>query len=135
MPLGREVRRLRVEVERAAAAARAGLVLARHPGLQREDEGGDRLPLLEEALTAFRKIACGRLGIAEIQIISAADLAPAEVESLRERFQELTRKQAELEFRVDQQLIGGVIAQIGSTVFDGSVRGQLQRLRERLAAR
>ena len=94
-----------------------------------------RLPLLEEALTAFRKIAYNRLGIAEIRITSAADLAPAEVELLRTRFQELTRKRAELEFRVNRQLIGGIVAQIGSTVFDGSVRGQLQRIREQLAER
>lgn len=91
-----------------------------------------RLPLLEEALTAFRKIAYSRLGIAEIRITSAADLAPAEVELLRTRFQDFTRKRAELEFRVDRQLIGGIVAQIGSTVFDGSVRGQLQRIREQL---
>lgn len=94
-----------------------------------------RLPLLEEVITAFRKIAYDRLGIAQIQISSAADLSPAEAELLRARFQELTRKQAELKFRVERRLIGGIVAQIGSTVYDGSVRGQLERIRERLAAR
>jgi F-type H+-transporting ATPase subunit delta len=94
-----------------------------------------RLPLLEEVITAFRKIAYDRLGVAQIQISSAADLSPAEAELLRARFQELTRKQAELEFRVERRLIGGIVAQIGSTVYDGSVQGQLQRIREQLAAR
>jgi F-type H+-transporting ATPase subunit delta len=94
-----------------------------------------RLPLLEEVITAFRKIAYDWLGVAQIQISSAADLSPAEGELLRGRFQELTRKQAELEFRVERRLIGGIVAQIGSTVYDGSVQGQLQRIRERLAER
>lgn len=94
-----------------------------------------RLPLLEEVIQAFRKIAYDRLGIAQVMISSAADLSEGEEELLRARFRELTRKQADLEFRVEWRLIGGLVAQIGSTVYDGSVRGQLERIRERLTAR
>jgi len=94
-----------------------------------------RLPLLEEIIQAFRKIAYDRLGIARVMISSSADLSEAENELLRARFGELTRKQAELEFRVERRLIGGLVAQIGSTVYDGSVRGQLERIRERLRSR
>jgi F-type H+-transporting ATPase subunit delta len=94
-----------------------------------------RMPLLEEVIAAFRKIAYDRLGIAQVKIASAADLSEAELEQLRARFRELTHKQAELEFRVERQLIGGIVAQVGSTVYDGSVRGQLGRIRERLTAR
>jgi F-type H+-transporting ATPase subunit delta len=94
-----------------------------------------RLPLLEEVIAAFRKIAYDRLGIAQIKISSAADLSEADEELLRARFRELTHKQAELEFRVERQLVGGIVAQVGSTVYDGSVRGQLQRIRQRLTSR
>jgi F-type H+-transporting ATPase subunit delta len=51
------------------------------------------------------------------------------------RFRELTGKQVELEFRTDRELLGGILAQIGSTVYDGSVRGNLARMREQLSAR
>jgi F-type H+-transporting ATPase subunit delta len=47
----------------------------------------------------------------------------------------LTGKQVELEFRIEGELLGGILAQIGSTLYDGSVRGNLARIREQLMAR
>ncbi len=49
-------------------------------------------------------------------------------------FRGLSGKKAKLEFAVDPALIGGVVARVGSTVYDGSVRGQLEKLRVKLAA-
>ncbi|HEY7679352.1 MAG TPA: F0F1 ATP synthase subunit delta, partial [Terriglobia bacterium] len=46
-----------------------------------------------------------------------------------------TGKQVRMSFSLDPELIGGVIAQVGSTIYDGSVRGQLERLRAELASR
>jgi F-type H+-transporting ATPase subunit delta len=94
-----------------------------------------RMPLLEEAVQAYRKIANDRLGVVQVTISSASDLSEAERESVAERFRELTGKQVELEFRIDGELLGGILAQIGSTVYDGSVRGNLARIREQLMAR
>jgi F-type H+-transporting ATPase subunit delta len=93
------------------------------------------MALLEEVIQAFRKITNDRLGIVQVKVSSAAGLSEAERELLRARFEELTRKQAELEFHLDGQLIGGLVAQIGSTVYDGSVRGHLERMREQLMTR
>jgi F-type H+-transporting ATPase subunit delta len=94
-----------------------------------------RMPLLEEAVQAYRKITNDRLGVAQVTISSASDLSEAERESVAARFRELTGKQVELEFRIDRELLGGILAQIGSTVYDGSVRGNLARIREQLMAR
>ena len=94
-----------------------------------------RMPLLEETVQAYRKIANDRMGIVQVTISSASDLSPAERESVAARFQGLTGKQVELEFRTDRELLGGILAQIGSTVYDGSVRGNLARIREELLAR
>ncbi len=94
-----------------------------------------RMPLLEEAIEAYRKIANDRLGIVQVIISSASDLSPAERESVAAQFRELTGKQVEPEFRIEGQLLGGILAQIGSTVYDGSVRGNLARIREQLTAR
>jgi F-type H+-transporting ATPase subunit delta len=91
-----------------------------------------RLPLLDEVIQAFRKVCYARMGVVEVKISSASDLREPERELLRTRFKELTRQQPELEFHVDRNLIGGILAQIGSTVYDGSIRGHLDRIREQL---
>jgi len=91
-----------------------------------------RLPLLEEAVHAFRSVAYERLGIVQVKISSAAELSKDEQESLRTRFNALTRRQSELDFHIDAGLIGGLVAQIGSVVYDGSIRGQLDQIREKL---
>jgi F-type H+-transporting ATPase subunit delta len=91
-----------------------------------------RFPILGEIVVAFRNVAYARLGIVQVKISSASGLSPQEQELLRTRFNELTKQQSELEFRLDGELIGGLVAQIGSTVYDGSIRGQLERIRERL---
>lgn len=94
-----------------------------------------RMPLLEEVVQAYRKIANDRMGVVQVTISSASNLSEAEREGLASRFRELTRKQVELEFRIDSELLGGILAQIGTTVYDGSVRGSLARIREQLTAR
>lgn len=91
-----------------------------------------RFPLLGEILQAFRHVAYARLGIVRVKISSAADLSPQERELLQGRFNVLTQQQSELEFHLDGNLMGGLVAQIGSTVYDGSIRGHLDRIRERL---
>ena len=94
-----------------------------------------RIALLDEIIEAYRRTAYDRLGIAEVKIASATDLTPLEQEAIRARFAELTHKQVEIEFHLEPALLGGVIAQIRSTVYDGSVRGQLDRLRQQLMGR
>ncbi len=91
-----------------------------------------RMPLLDETIQAFRSVANARMGIVRVKISSATGLSPEEQALLRARFNELTRRQSELEFHLDASLIGGLLAQIGSTVFDGSIRGSLNRLRGQL---
>lgn len=94
-----------------------------------------RLVLIDDIVEAFKKVANERLGVVEVQISSAAELLEAERQALLTRFEGITRKKVEVEFQIDQQLLGGVLAQIGSTIYDGSIRGHLQRIREQLMAR
>lgn len=93
-----------------------------------------RMTMLDEIRQVFQRIANGRMGIVQVKISSASALSEAEQEALRERFREITQRQVELEFHLDDQLLGGLVAQVSSTVYDGSVRGRLDRLRERLIA-
>ena len=94
-----------------------------------------RIALLDEVIEAYRRTTYDRLGISEVKIASVAELTPAEQEAIRARFAELTHKQVEIEFHLEPALLGGIIAQIRSTVYDGSVRGQLDRLRQQLMGR
>jgi F-type H+-transporting ATPase subunit delta len=94
-----------------------------------------RLPMMDEVIHAFRNIAYAHMGIVQVKISSPSDLSQEQQELLQARFNQLTLKQSELEFHLDGDLIGGLVAQIGSTVYDGSVRGHLDRIREQLLER
>jgi F-type H+-transporting ATPase subunit delta len=93
-----------------------------------------RMQLLEEVLQSFQKTANERLGVVEVQVSCAQDLAPEEQEALRGRFAELTGKRVEMNFRRDEKLLGGIQARVGSTIYDGSVQGYLDRLRGQLTS-
>jgi F-type H+-transporting ATPase subunit delta len=93
-----------------------------------------RMALLPHISEAFQRIADERLGMVRVKIIAAGALSETEQQALHARFAELTGKQVQLEYLLDEDLLGGVRAQIESTVYDGSVRGQLQRIRQRLTA-
>ena len=94
-----------------------------------------RMALLPEIAEAFQRIANEKLGVVRVKVLSASDLSEEEREALRARFASLTGKHVELQYEVDQELLGGVRAQIGSTIYDGSVRGQFARIQQRLAAK
>jgi F-type H+-transporting ATPase subunit delta len=71
-------------------------------------------------------------GIVRGTVTSAAPLAPEKVSALERSLSDATGKQVQFDLQVDPSLIGGVVAQIGSTVFDGSIRTQLQKIRQQL---
>ncbi len=91
-----------------------------------------RAALIEEILQAFSKIVNDRLGVVEVRVYSATGLSEEVRRDLRERFERVTNKRVEMDFQLDQKLLGGILAQVRSTVYDGSVRGHLERIREKL---
>jgi F-type H+-transporting ATPase subunit delta len=91
-----------------------------------------RVHLIDQIRQAFRKLAYRRLGVTEIHIECADRLSEPEEHALRARFAELTGGEVELQFHSNPRLLGGILAQIESTVYDGSVRGSLERIREQL---
>jgi len=74
-----------------------------------------------------------RLGFAEAQITSARDLSEAEKRTLEAQVERLTGKKVRARYSRDQGILGGAIVRVGSTIYDGSVLGQLQRIREQIA--
>ncbi len=93
-----------------------------------------RMGLLEEIRAAFQRILNYRLGIVQMKVVSATPLSENEQAALEARFSEVTRKKVNAEYQVDSNLLGGIMAQIKSTIYDGTVRGYLNRLRDQLRA-
>jgi F-type H+-transporting ATPase subunit delta len=94
----------------------------------------DRLEALDEVLADFRHEMNARLNIAEVEVISARKLDDSERKSLEAQVAEMTKGGISAKFLEDSSLVGGVIVKVGSTVYDDSVRGRLNRLKETLAA-
>jgi len=92
----------------------------------------NRLRILEEIITEYQRLMDKRLGIIRARVTSARAMDPAQQQDLAHKLQEITGKQVRIETAVDPSLIGGVVAQVGSTIYDGSVRQQLQAFKSRL---
>ncbi len=90
--------------------------------------------LLPQIQEAFEEQLRARLGVAEAQVISAEELNPEQKADLTWLLERLTGKRIEARYGLEPGLIGGAVVRIGSTVYDGSVRDQLNRLRARLAS-
>jgi F-type H+-transporting ATPase subunit delta len=91
-----------------------------------------RVAILRDILEAFEVALDAQLGIVRANVVSAEALDPAQSDALSNGLARVTGTQVRLRFEVDSELIGGVVARIGSTVYDGSLRGQLRDLRRRL---
>src|SRR5579871_2478346 len=94
--------------------------------------GRRRSAILSEIREAFELVLDERLGFARVEISSAASLDDNRRAGLESELSQLTGKRLRLRFAVDPDLLGGVAARIGSTLYDGSLRGQLERLRRQL---
>ncbi|HTV58710.1 MAG TPA: ATP synthase F1 subunit delta [Verrucomicrobiae bacterium] len=92
----------------------------------------ERAELLREMQDAFVKVLNDRLGIAEAEIVSARELTPAERKELTGVLERRTGLKIEARFSEDKSLLGGAVVRLGSTIYDGSVREQLARMRARL---
>jgi F-type H+-transporting ATPase subunit delta len=93
-----------------------------------------RADLLGEIATAFETVLDERLGFVRAEVTSAAPLSPAQQSDLQQALSGVAGKNVRCAFSVNPELIGGIVARIGSKVYDGSVRTQLQSLGERLVS-
>jgi len=92
-----------------------------------------RIASLSHIIQDFESVIDARLGYAQAEVSSAHELPEEQRRTLNSRLERLTGKRIRMRFTVDQALIGGAVARIGSTVYDGSVRGQLASLERRLS--
>jgi F-type H+-transporting ATPase subunit delta len=94
-----------------------------------------RLAELSEVNKRFAQILDERSGVVSAAVTTARPVAQSSQDALRAKLAALTGKNVRLTFTTDEELIGGIVTRIGSTIYDGSVRNQLQQVRERLAGK
>jgi F-type H+-transporting ATPase subunit delta len=80
----------------------------------------------------FRRLREERLGVASAQVTTALPLANGERPAWEDALSKVAGKPVRIEFHTDSSLIGGAVARIGSVLYDGSVRGSIQRIRQSL---
>ncbi|MEW5806912.1 MAG: ATP synthase F1 subunit delta [Acidobacteriota bacterium] len=92
----------------------------------------DRLSLLGDIVRALRELRDERNNLATVEVTSAQELNADFRESIEKIFSSITGKNARLDAKVDTSLIGGIVARVGSTVYDGAIKGQLMRMKRKL---
>jgi F-type H+-transporting ATPase subunit delta len=90
--------------------------------------------MLEQVVKDFEQELNSRLGFAEAEITSARDLTDSERRELEAQVSKLTGKKVRARYSCDESVLGGAIVKLGSTIYDGSVKGQLERIREQLSS-
>jgi F-type H+-transporting ATPase subunit delta len=93
-----------------------------------------RLQHVREVYEQFGRVLNQRRGVVVAKVTSAAPITDSERARLDSKLRSLTGKHVEFEFETDPSLIGGVITRVGSVVYDGSVRTQLQQIKQKLKA-
>jgi F-type H+-transporting ATPase subunit delta len=94
----------------------------------------DRIGSFGEIVREYRLEMDRRRGIYEVEIVSARQLGADERGELEAKLGGLVGGKLNASYREDAALLGGVVVKVGSTVYDGSVRGRLDRLKEELVA-
>lgn len=75
-----------------------------------------------------------RAGVVSAEVSSARPISEPVKSALEETLQQITNRRVRLNFATDETLLGGIVTRIGSTIYDGSVRSQLDRLKQELAS-
>ena len=92
-----------------------------------------RIGNIGDLLEQFKRELDRRMGIADAKVSSVRELSSAEKKSLEQQLAVITGKVVRATYSQDAALLGGVLVRVGSTIYDGSVHGRLQRMRQELA--
>jgi F-type H+-transporting ATPase subunit delta len=92
----------------------------------------DRLALLPDLLAAYRERLLDYFNVVRAEVTTAVPLSPDRAKRVEDSLAALTGRTVTLATSVDSAIIGGVVARVGSTIYDGSVKRQLERMKEKL---
>lgn len=92
-----------------------------------------RIGSINELVEEFKRELDRRMGIAEAKVSSVRALSATEKSALEKQITALTGKAVRATYSEDASLLGGVVVRVGSTIYDGSVQGRLQKMKQELA--
>ena len=92
-----------------------------------------RIAALPEIVDELQEEMNDRLGLAEARVTTTRELSAKEKKALEAQLAKLTGRRVLARYATDRNILGGAIIKVGSTIYDGSVKGQLERLKERLS--
>lgn len=92
-----------------------------------------RIPMLDAIVRQFGVELDAQLGFVEAQVSSARELSAEEKRELESQVERMTAKKVRARYSSDPRLLGGVMVRVGSTIYDGSIRGQLEKMKEQLS--
>jgi F-type H+-transporting ATPase subunit delta len=93
-----------------------------------------RVQFLGRIIEQLGKELDARMGFAEAEITSARELGDAEKRALEAQIERVTSKKVRAQFGLDASLLGGAVVRVGSTIYDGSVKGQLEKIKEAISS-
>lgn len=93
-----------------------------------------RIQFLSRIVDQLEKELDARMGFAEAQISSARELGDAEKRSIEAQIEKATGKKVRPQYGLDASLLGGAVVRVGSTIYDGSVKGQLEKIKEAISS-
>ena len=93
-----------------------------------------RVQFLGRIVEQLNKELDARMGFAEAHITSARELGDTEKRALEAQIEKATGKKVRAQFGLDASLLGGAVVRVGSTIYDGSVKGQLEKIREAISS-
>ncbi len=93
-----------------------------------------RIAFLQPIVKQFEQELNQRLGFTEAEIASARELGESERRSLEAQVEKVTGRKVRARYVQDPSLLGGAVVKVGSTIYDGSVKGQLERIREAISS-
>jgi F-type H+-transporting ATPase subunit delta len=93
----------------------------------------DRLAHLAGVASRYRRLLNDAKGRVDAKVISASPLEPAMVEQVRSRLRGISGKEVILQQQVDANLLGGLMVELEGKVYDGSIRSQLEKMKQRIA--
>lgn len=94
----------------------------------------ERIRQLPQIARQFETEMNARMGLADAEITSVHELGSRDRLDLEQQIEHLTRKKVRARYKTNSNLLGGAVIRIGSTVYDGSLRGQLAKIKEQLSA-
>jgi len=93
-----------------------------------------RINFLHSIVKQFEQELNQRMGFSEAEIISARELSEPERRTLETQVEKLTSRKVRARYAQDRAILGGAVVRVGSTIYDGSVRGRLERIRQAISS-